>query len=289
MAVSRIKTSSVLQGFPKSRSVLAGYPPVMAAPTATDGGTGTTASVAFTAVSGATSYTVLSTPGSFTGTGSSSPITVSGLTAGTAYTFQIRATNSVGTGAYSAASNSVTPIVPTAFESIASISGTGSSSSFTFTSIPQTYKHLQIRAILRENSGGNANGSLKLEFNGSGSSVGRGHWFQALGETSPYTNAQYDSGDMYIQYVSVGSAATGNVYGMLIMDIMDYSDTSKNKVIRNFYGINANNLAATSAAVGSNSNLWVNTSAINQIKLVGSNNNPYTTLSNVALYGIKGA
>jgi hypothetical protein len=112
MAVSRIKTSSILQGFPKGRSLLAGYPPVMATPTAADGGTGTTVNVAFTTVSGATTYTVLSTPGSITATGSSSPITVSGLTAGTAYTFQVRATNSVGTGGYSAASNSVTPVVP---------------------------------------------------------------------------------------------------------------------------------------------------------------------------------
>jgi hypothetical protein len=261
----------------------------MAAPTATDGGTGTTASVAFTAISGATSYTALSTPGSITASGSSSPITVSGLTAGTAYTFQIRATNSVGTGGYSAASNSVTPVVPTAYESIASLNGTGSNTSWTFSSIPSTYKHLQIRGVLREAAGGNANGSLRLQFNASGSSTGRGHWFQALGDTSPYTQAQNDSGDMYIQYVSVGSAATSNVYGHFIIDILDYADTNKKKVMRNFYGVNCNNFAATSAVIGSNSNLWNDTSAINEIRLVGANGNAYTTLSNVALYGIKGS
>ena len=111
MAVSRIKTSSILQGFPKSRSALAGYPPAMAAPTAT--ASSGSASIAFTPVTGGTSYTVLSTPGSITATGSSSPIVVSGLTNGTAYTFQVRATNSVGTGGYSQPSNSITPIAPT--------------------------------------------------------------------------------------------------------------------------------------------------------------------------------
>jgi len=55
-----------------------------------------------------TGYTATSSGGQ-TGTGTSSPITVTGLTNGTSYTFTVKATNSVGTGAASAASNSVTP------------------------------------------------------------------------------------------------------------------------------------------------------------------------------------
>jgi sugar lactone lactonase YvrE len=72
------------------------------------------ASVTFTApvsTGGAaiTGYTVTSSSGGITGTGSTSPITVTGLTNGTAYTFTVTATNGIGTGAASAASNSVTP------------------------------------------------------------------------------------------------------------------------------------------------------------------------------------
>lgn len=60
----------------------------------------------------ASGYTVTANPGGATGTGSSSPITVTGLMNGVAYTFTVTATNSAGTGAASAASNSIIPASP---------------------------------------------------------------------------------------------------------------------------------------------------------------------------------
>ena len=74
------------------------------------------ASVPFTAPasnggSAITSYTATSDPGNITGIlnqAGGGTITVSGLTNGIAYTFTITATNAIGTGAASAASNSVT-------------------------------------------------------------------------------------------------------------------------------------------------------------------------------------
>ncbi len=87
--------------------------------TATQTGS-TTATVAFTAPAsngGATitSYTATSSPGGLTGTLSqagSGTITVTGLTPSTSYTFTVRATNSVGQGAASASSNSITTQLP---------------------------------------------------------------------------------------------------------------------------------------------------------------------------------
>lgn len=77
------------------------------------------ASVTFSAPSctgypaGVTGYRVISTPGCISNTGASSPIVVTGLTNGTSYTFKAQATNATGYGELSAASNSVTPVVPT--------------------------------------------------------------------------------------------------------------------------------------------------------------------------------
>jgi len=59
--------------------------------------------------SAVTSYTAISTPGSFTGTSATSPVSVTGLTNGSSYTFQVWATNSYGPSAFSAATGSVTP------------------------------------------------------------------------------------------------------------------------------------------------------------------------------------
>ena len=101
---------------PASASVTATTVP--AAPTiggATAGNASATVAYTAGATGGAavSTFTATSSPGGFTGTGAS-PITVSGLSNGTAYTFTVTATNANGTSTASAASNSVTPVVPPA-------------------------------------------------------------------------------------------------------------------------------------------------------------------------------
>jgi hypothetical protein len=94
-----------------------GPPTVPGAPTGVSALAGNTqASVSWVAPgsnggSPLTGYTVTSSPGNFTVTASPNvtTATVTGLTNGTGYTFTVAATNSVGTGAQSAPSNSVTP------------------------------------------------------------------------------------------------------------------------------------------------------------------------------------
>lgn len=244
--------------------------------TASDGGTGTSASVAFTGVSGAASYTATSSPGGFTGTAAASPVTVTGLTTGTAYTFTVKANNPIGSSAASAASNSVTPAAPGVFESIASITASGSSATASFTSIPSTYKHLQIRASF---SAAATSGSLFVQVNGdTGSNYARhnlsGDGSAAYGRAStstgyPSLNTNYNLSATYPSFV--------------VVDLIDYADTSKTKTIRAVYGLDINSSASE---IDLNSVLWNSTSAINRVDIFAGTN--FTSGSTFALYGIKG-
>ena len=284
MAITRIKNSTISNKTPKYNDVLAGLPfrPIIG--TATDGGNGTSVSVAFTGnnvANGTITYTALSSPGSLTGTGTSSPITVSGLTSGTAYTFQVKAGNSLGDSAYSAASNSVTPVTPTAFDSIASTTLTSTTSTITFNSIPGTYQHLQLRFICRSSSAGNY-GTINMNFN---SVTSASYAYHNISGDGASVTAQGLSGEtaMYIpQHASGGSAA--DIFGVGVIDIHDYASTTKNKTVRAFSGVDRNG----SGSVWLISNLFNNTGAVTKIELTSSAGS-FVSGSTFALYGIAGA
>lgn len=240
--------------------------------TAIDGGTGTTVSVPFTANatggSAITGYTVTSSPGSLTGTGASSPITVSGLTTGTSYTFTVTATNANGTSTASSASNSIAPIQPTAFDSIATFTNTGSTT-YTFSSIPQTYKSLQVRICATTVTNGS---SIIVRPNGSDPAMT--HALQGNNDTFGFS-ALANSGNV--------ASGVGNTRpGAAIIDIADYASTTKHKTLKSFAGSNAN--AAASDFVRLNSHLVTNTAAITSLTInIAANTN--NTLS-IALYGV---
>lgn len=250
--------------------------------TATDGGTGTTVSVAFTgnATGGSaiTGYTATSSPGSITGTGASSPITVSGLTAGTAYTFTVTATNANGTSTASAASNSVTPAVPTSFDSIATFTGNGTTNTYTFSSIPQTYKHLQVRVSAL----GTGGGALVMQINGdTGANYAR-HQLRGNGTTA---TAGGSAGNNTIQIHGSPGGIDTTAPMPSITDIIDYTSTSKIKVVRNLAGMNNN--GTLDEGICFNSASWQNTSAITSLTIF-STGTVFSTGTSIALYGIRG-
>jgi hypothetical protein len=166
-----------------------------------------------------------------------------------------------------------------AYNSIATGIGTGANDEITFTSIPSTYTHLQIRGIA--NSGGAAN-TLNVRLNGDSSSIYARH--RILGDGSTATSVGQVSQSQIPFLSSSGLPTASNTYGVFIIDILDYASTIKYKTVRIFPGQDSNG----SGSVELSSGLWPSTSAITSVT-VRINGGAYTVPSQVALYGIKGA
>jgi hypothetical protein len=243
------------------------------------------ATVAYTAatVGGpATTFTALSNPGSITGTGTS-PITVSGLTEGTAYTFTVRGSNATGSGEYSSASNSVTPTANTSYESIATTTvGAGGSGAITFSSIPSTYKHLQIRGFGRLTTASSGASNIGVRFN---SDTGTNYSYHILSGNGSTTNAggAGTANQMYLPDMIIRDGSAANVYSGFVIDILEYANTNINKTVRALSGYDTNGSGKIALTSGS----WRNTAAVTSITLVQESDS-YKQYSSFALYGIKG-
>lgn len=161
------------------------------------------------------------------------------------------------------------------YESIAtstSLSGTA-----TFSSIPSTYKHLQIRGIVRAVT----DYGLYFQFNGDSSNSYSNHALSGNGSTVSAGGAA-NSGSVFSGYVQLGSGAPSGDFGVFVMDIMDYASTTKNKTVRYFTGKDVNGVGGS---VQIESGAWYNTSAINSITI--RNFDTWVSGTQFALYGIK--
>lgn len=171
------------------------------------------------------------------------------------------------------------------FESIATVSGTGSSDSITFSSIPGTYKHLQIRGIASITNTSNDFGTIGLRFNGDNNTNYTRHYFRGFLSDANYVQSGNVTSANYAQAGQAFLNATNspNVLSANIIDILDYTDTNKRTTVRGFSGTDWNSQGCVELASG----LWTNTAAITSITVFAQNGN-FSTKSTFALYGIKG-
>jgi hypothetical protein len=172
------------------------------------------------------------------------------------------------------------------FESIASVTATGIETTLSFTSIPSTYKHLQIRGIAKDTYivGSAESTTTLITFNSDTGSNYASHALRGNGTTtSGQRAASTTSMDRIVGSIFGNSTST---FGVSIVDIHDYASTTKNKTVRSFSGGELNS-GDTNSNLTLGSGLWVNTSAITsiQIKAVVT---AFATGSTFALYGIKG-
>jgi hypothetical protein len=174
---------------------------------------------------------------------------------------------------------------PYAFESIATVVGDGTSSTITFSSIPSTYQHLQIRFQGRiVFAGGGAVYNAVIRFN---SDTGSNYTWHAIRGTGSsvlaYGSASIDK--ITVDSVFPDANVTSNVFGTAIVDIQDYVSTTRNKTVRAFSGYETN----AAGNLWLQSGVWLNTNAITSITITSNNTSNFVTGSVFSLYGIKGA
>jgi len=175
---------------------------------------------------------------------------------------------------------------PPSFYSIATVTAAGGEAFLTFTSIPSTYKSLQIRGIYQDTYTTAGTGfNLNLRFNSDSANNYANHRLIGNG-TSVSASGQITQSKIFV--VGAGKNAytgTTSMFGTSITDIIDYANTSKNKTVRAIAGADTNGNANSDNEICLSSGLWLSTSAITSITLLPDVTAFYAG-STFALYGI---
>ena len=182
-----------------------------------------------------------------------------------------------------ASSISGSKISTNSYESIATTTvGSGGSASITFSSIPATYTHLQIRCLMQETQAGTDWDNFNAVFNSDTGANYTRHFVEGNGAAVTAFGAANRSA-AFVGMVS-RSGAGASVFGVNIIDILDYANTNKYKTVRTLAGFDYNGGGST----GLFSSAWLSTSAISSIVLTADSGSNFSQYSSFALYGIKG-
>ena len=178
-----------------------------------------------------------------------------------------------------------TPVSTNSYESIQTVSAAGGgSSTLSFTSIPSTYKHLQIRGIARASAADSADHNIVAAFNSDTTFTNyRTHVLDGDGASASSGAAQV-SGFYASAGLTLGNTSTASTYSATVLDILDYTNTNKNTTTRALNGFDRNGAGFVRFA----SSLWINTAAITRIDLSLRTGGNFVQYSQFALYGIKG-
>ena len=154
--------------------------------------------------------------------------------------------------------------------------GSAGAANITFSSIPSTYKHLQLRYMDLSTSSA---GDMRLQFNTDTASNYSRHVLYGTGAVASA------GGTANSDYVLVGQSGDSTYASVGVIDILQYADTNIYKTVRTLNGYDVNG-AGGYAVLASGS--WRSTAAITSIKIFISGNS-FNQYSQFALYGIKGA
>lgn len=148
----------------------------------------------------------------------------------------------------------------------------------TFSSIPSTFKHLQIRAIALSNSD---TVPVLLRFNSDSGSNYSQHYLGGQGSVTATGGAASTSAVTLAGIYARGLNAS--YPWAFVIDILEYANTNKYKTVRALHGADYNGSGEANLTSGN----WRNTAAVSTITLSMASSG-FNQYSHFALYGIKG-
>lgn len=148
--------------------------------------------------------------------------------------------------------------------------------SVTFNSIPSTFRHLQIRSVIRQSTTGTM--LSMLTFNGSGTGYA---WHRMYGTGSLVASDNSISTTQILAMPGPGGSDTSGIFMPQIIDVLDYGQTNKNKTVRTLTGAHMTN---TQSVVALTSGLWANTAAVTSVNLAALSGS-FAVGSRFSLYG----
>jgi hypothetical protein len=167
-----------------------------------------------------------------------------------------------------------------AFDTLGSVVLSATAGSVTFSSIPQTYTHLELRWSYRMTGYSGEASQAYIYFNGVRNGLYSLHTLRGNGSTAT-SSGNSGLSETYIQF-GAGSTATANAFGAGVTSILDYTNTSKNKTLRNIGGYENNG----SGSILLNSGLIPITAALTTF-VITPQDGSFAQHSSFALYGIK--
>lgn len=166
----------------------------------------------------------------------------------------------------------------TGFQLISTSLITTTTASVTFSSIPATYKHLQIRVVGRYTAATSIS-NLTLRFNGD---TGANYGYQSMrGQGTTVTSAQPGSYQTYLLTGDMpGASASASGFGSSFIDVIDYANTTKIKTTKTFGG------NAAYLDVFMFNGTWNSTAAITSILVSDANTSAsFAAGTRISLYG----
>lgn len=173
------------------------------------------------------------------------------------------------------------------YESIQTYTLGSSQSTVTFSTIPSTYKHLQLRLLIRgDYVGANFNDNILLRFNSDSGSNYTRHLLYAQDNSGALAFGAANTTSAFAGAAPNASTGISNVFAGGVTDILDYADTNKFKTVRTLQGYDTN--GGGKQRLSFESSAWRSTSAITSITITSDNADNWVQYSSFALYGIKG-